>query len=65
MKLTGKTEVLGGKRVPLPPFSPHIPHELAWHRNRAFDVTARLIACLLYGIIRNVWKQSAYNVFSG
>jgi hypothetical protein len=41
MKLTGKTEVLGDKPVPLPLFPSQIPHEMTWDRTRASAVRGR------------------------
>jgi hypothetical protein len=37
----GKTEVLGGKPVPVPLCPPQIPHGLTWDRTRASAVTGR------------------------
>ena len=38
MTLTGKTEVLGEKLVPVPLCPPQIPHGLTWNRTRASAV---------------------------
>ena len=41
MKLTGKTEVLGEKPVPVPLCTPQIPHGLTQDRTRASVVRGR------------------------
>jgi hypothetical protein len=46
MKLTGKTEVLGEKPVPVPLFPPQIPHGLTRDRTRASAVRGRRLNVL-------------------
>ena len=49
MVVTGKTDVLGEKPVPVPLFPPQIPQGMTWNRRQASAVTGRRITESRYG----------------